>query len=160
MDGMDVWNAIVNDEDSPRTEVVYNIDDVGDGGEPIAALRQGDWKLVQRPNGNDNWIEEPAELVDPGDESKDPRPAPPAPVPTNHTFLFNLAEDPAEREDLSKVFPDKVAEMVGRITELSKELVEADNPDTVFAGNPINSGWEWTTGWCNISARYHRPRIP
>ena len=41
MDGIDVWKAIINDEASPRTEVVYNIDDVGDGGRPIAALRQG-----------------------------------------------------------------------------------------------------------------------
>ena len=157
MDGMDVWKAVVNDEDSPRSEVVYNIDDVGDGGKPIAALRQGDWKLVQRPSGNDDWIEEPVEMMDPEDDSKDPRPAPPAPVPTNHTFLFNIADDPEEREDLSEVFPDKVVEMVDRITELSKELVKADNPDTVFAGNPINHGWEWSTGWCNISSRYHRP---
>ena len=59
IDGIDVWQAVINDEASPRTEVVYNIDDVGDGGRPIAALRQGDWKLVQRPNGNGGWINEP-----------------------------------------------------------------------------------------------------
>ena len=59
IDGIDVWQAVINDEASPRTEVVYNIDDVGDGGRPIAALRQGDWKLVQRPNGNGGWIDEP-----------------------------------------------------------------------------------------------------
>ena len=151
MDGMDVWNAVLNNEASPRTEVVYNIDDVGDGEEPIAALRQGDWKLVQRPSGNGDWIDEPAEMLHPVDDCKDPRPAPPAPVPTNRTFLFNISEDPEERVDLFGAYPDKVAELVDRIRKLSENLVEADNPDTVFAGNPVNFGWEWSTGWCNVS---------
>ena len=151
LDGIDVWQAVINNEASPRTEVVYNIDDVGDGGKPIAALRQGDWKLVQRPSGNGDWIDEPEMMHKPDNDIKDPRSAPPPPVPTNHTFLFNIAEDPEERIDLSEVFPDKVIEMVERVRELSEDLVEADNPDTIFAGNPINFGWDWSTGWCNVS---------
>lgn len=42
LDGVDVWNTISSGADSPRTELVYNL-------EPFrAALRQGDWKLIWR----------------------------------------------------------------------------------------------------------------
>ena len=146
MDGMDIWKSIVSDTVSPRVEIVYNIDDIKDGGKSIAALRQGDWKIVQRPNGNDDWIEEPI-----SNTVKQPRPAPPPPVPSNHTYLFNILEDPEERIDLSDVYPDIVDSLVKRIDELALDLVEADNPDTVFAGHPINFGMEWATGWCNVS---------
>lgn len=42
LDGMNVWPTIAEDADSPRTEVVYNVE-VFRG-----AVRQGDWKLVWR----------------------------------------------------------------------------------------------------------------
>ena len=45
--------------------------------------------------------------------------------------------------------------MVDRIKELSESLVEPDNPDTVFAGNPVNFGWVWSTGWCNVTKQQH-----
>ena len=118
---------------------MYNIDNVDDG-EPIAALRlvrtnfqfsrQGDWKLVQRPSGTSDWIEEPGFSPNPTNSprfvsffafwSRDPpttpikstRPAPPPPVPTNATYLFNLAADPEERIDLSSQRPDLVQAMV------------------------------------------------
>ena len=40
------------------------------------------------------------------------RPAPPPPEPTNATYLFNLANDPEERFDLSSERPDLVLAMV------------------------------------------------
>ena len=99
---------------------------------------------MQRLSGNDDWIGEPLDLVIPSGPRS-------APVPTNHNILSNIVEDPEEGVELSEAFPDKVALMVERIKELSEDLVEADNPDTVFAGHPINFGMEWSTGWCNIS---------
>jgi len=150
LDGVSLWNSLLEGQGaaSPRTEVVYNIDNVDDG-EPIAALRQGDWKLVQRPSGTSDWIEEPGISPSP---TNSPRPAPPPPVPTNATYLFNLAADPEERIDLSSERPDLVQAMVDRVRELAMQLVEPDNPGTVWDGNPALTGWEWTTGWCNISA--------
>ena len=44
--------------------------------------------------------------------TESPRPAPPPPVPTNATYLFNLADDPEERIDLSSERPDLVLAMV------------------------------------------------
>ncbi len=42
LDGVDVWSTISTGANSPRTEIVYNI-------EPFrAAMRQGDWKVIWR----------------------------------------------------------------------------------------------------------------
>lgn len=45
IDGFNIWNTLQNREESPRTEVLINID-------PLlyknAALRIGDWKLVNQ----------------------------------------------------------------------------------------------------------------
>ena len=43
LDGLNVWGTISDNQTSPRTELVYNI-------EPFrAAIRQGDWKIIWRP---------------------------------------------------------------------------------------------------------------
>ncbi|XP_069677746.1 arylsulfatase B-like [Periplaneta americana] len=42
LDGFDQWNSLVNDEKSPRTEVLINIDEK----DKTAAYRFGEWKLV------------------------------------------------------------------------------------------------------------------
>jgi arylsulfatase A-like enzyme len=42
LDGLDVWKTIAKGDESPRVEMVYNV-------EPFrGALRQGDWKLIWR----------------------------------------------------------------------------------------------------------------
>jgi arylsulfatase A-like enzyme len=42
LDGLDVWSTIGEGKESPRTEIVYNV-------EPFrAGIRQGDWKLIWR----------------------------------------------------------------------------------------------------------------
>ncbi|CAB0000909.1 unnamed protein product [Nesidiocoris tenuis] len=43
VDGVNVWDALSEDKPSPRKEILYNIDDVGN---PYAAIRRGDWKYV------------------------------------------------------------------------------------------------------------------
>lgn len=42
IDGKDMWKTISEDVKSPRTELIYNIDDVYNYG----AIRQGDWKYL------------------------------------------------------------------------------------------------------------------
>jgi len=42
LDGMDVWSTVAEGKESPRTEILYNL-------EPFrAGIRQGDWKLIWR----------------------------------------------------------------------------------------------------------------
>ena len=43
IDGIDMWDSLINDLPSPRHELLHNIDDEI----PYAALRYGDYKLVQ-----------------------------------------------------------------------------------------------------------------
>jgi arylsulfatase A-like enzyme len=42
LDGVDQWSSLVNDEKSPRSQLLVNIDER----EKTAALIIGDWKLV------------------------------------------------------------------------------------------------------------------
>ena len=42
IDGEDVWNSIIDDQKSPRTMILHNIDPLTGG----AGLRFGDWKLL------------------------------------------------------------------------------------------------------------------
>lgn len=42
IDGIDMWDALSNDQKSPRVEMLYNIDDIDN----YAAIRKGEWKYV------------------------------------------------------------------------------------------------------------------
>lgn len=42
IDGVNLWNALKDDTDSPRKSVLHNIDDIYRN----AAITMGDWKLL------------------------------------------------------------------------------------------------------------------
>ena len=77
LDGLDVWATLAQGRPSPRTEVVYDI-------EPFrAAIRQGDWKLV-------DWRDHDAKQ-------------------NSGWQLYDLRQDPGERNDLAAREPERVA---------------------------------------------------
>lgn len=48
VDGVDLWRALSEDTESPRTTVLHNIDDIFG----VSAITVGDWKLIQGEKGN------------------------------------------------------------------------------------------------------------
>jgi len=128
MDGVNMWKAITKQTTNmPRTSVLYNIDPVTNddwwGG--YAAIRVGDYKLlVGNPGTPSGWCQPKKATkttgeVEEGDivnvdplvsttcSHSDKVPA----NPHNGFMLFNLAEDPYEKTDLSTTMPDKVNEL-------------------------------------------------
>ncbi len=84
-----------------------------------AAMRDGDWKLLRpvikevmevspQDTAHDNAIKYVPELY--GDIVREPAPAQAAPSPPP-SLLFNIADDPFERNDLAAQYPQKVAAM-------------------------------------------------
>ncbi|XP_053973786.1 arylsulfatase B [Hylaeus volcanicus] len=51
IDGMDLWNALNRDSDSPRTTVLHNIDDIFG----VSGITIDDWKLIQGSTYNGQW---------------------------------------------------------------------------------------------------------
>ncbi len=75
------------------------------------AVRHGDWKLIRNRTGNGSSIESPA------DSRSEPQLAS---VGQCRVELFNLADDPYEKTDLSGQQPDRVAELTRILEEQRK----------------------------------------
>ncbi|XP_070578823.1 arylsulfatase B-like [Ptychodera flava] len=147
---VNVWETISKAMPSPRTEFVYNIDEVD---HPGAAIRVGDFKLITGKAGNpDGWIPVPKAdgaweeifFLDEHEGSMASRPA-----PWNATYLFNIKDDPTEHHNLAEEMPDKVKQLNARLEELKKKLVPAIRPDPDHEkSDPRRFGGAWSPGWC------------
>lgn len=117
LDGFDVWDTINVGSTSPRTELLHNIDPVSEALRPkqaykscpAAAIRVGDWKLITGYPGDPRWLPLPSsgsEIINdlPHMEFEDGK-----------VYLFNIANDPEERHELSTQYPDKVMELLSRL---------------------------------------------
>jgi len=97
VDGVDQWAAITQGLPSPRTEVVHNINSLGNDG----AIRVGKWKLMTghpwtgQYNANDGWWA-PPEMGGGYEPSPEEQPC------LAHPCLFDLESDPYEKVDLSR----------------------------------------------------------
>ncbi|XP_077862016.1 arylsulfatase B-like [Saccoglossus kowalevskii] len=152
IDGMDMWKTISKGEPSPRTEFVYNIDD--NELSPGAAIRVGDYKLItghpdlmypfRLLNRSDDWYNY-------GDEPISGILLPPTgnePPPANVTYLFNIIDDPEERNNLADVYPNKVEELRHRLDEYREHLVPPESRIFDPSGDAVNFGGVWSPGWC------------
>ena len=135
-----------NGEPSPRNEILHNIDPIDaywdTHFEPYkhcrqAAIRVGNWKLLKGCPGNGSWIPPPESsyYFEHGTNYFDN---------INSTFLFNIREDPEERNDLSEVFPDMVSFLMKKLTEYNATAVPVRYPDPDPASNPELYGNVWT----------------
>lgn len=157
IDGVNQWDAIRTGGVSRRTELVYNLDDAFFAQQGHAAIRVGDYKLIQGYPGpfsdwykpeqmykteitgeNENDFYEKLMLED----FKHDRGL------FEGDGLYNLKDDPTEHNDLSNELPHVVDQLKSRLDEYRKSLVppKAKFPDP--KSNPTLYGGYWTPGWC------------
>ena len=68
--------------------------------------------------------------------------------PTLQKFLYNIYEDPQERNDLKESHPEILEILRKKIRKLYSSLVRPDSPAEDDKGNPIYFNGVWGPGWC------------
>ena len=63
-------------------------------------------------------------------------------------YLFNVEEDPEERNDLFHSEPEIVEQFRRRVREHLGSFTERDSPEKSSRGHPSNFGNVWSPGWC------------
>ena len=143
LDGYNVWPTITTDSETPRKEILINLDPPRPGFIGQAAIRVGDWKLVTGcPNcshspantlmcSHDGWIHLNGTVEHP-------------PYTPSLTWLFNLADDPNERNNVADKYPEKVQQLKERIEFYNSTHIPQINVPTDPKSNPANFGGIWT----------------
>nr|KAG5711161.1 hypothetical protein BaRGS_004805 [Batillaria attramentaria] len=126
-DGLNHWHDLREGRDTgPRTEVVYNVDDVFKDHLHTGAIRDGQYKLIHGP-------------VDFGEETRDV---------SMHSQLYDLHSDPWEKVDLGREKPEVTQRLLSRIKELRKTLVKGVDAERDPKSDPANFDGSWSYGWC------------
>jgi arylsulfatase A-like enzyme len=102
LDGKDAWPSIARGQATPHREILLNVTPYN------GAIRQGDWKLVHNGQLSANYA---------------------GAKPTSDTFeLFNLADDPYEKNDLGEKNPEKLQELQDRLNSYAEAAAPANIP--------------------------------
>jgi len=101
IDGKNAWPTITEGKPSPHKEILHNITAA------TGAIRRGDWKLVYNGHISANN---------------------PGPVDKKVFELFNIAEDPYEKHNLTDKYPKKFNELKHRLEQYAKEAVPPNIP--------------------------------
>ncbi|KAJ8297959.1 hypothetical protein KUTeg_024490 [Tegillarca granosa] len=128
IDGIDQWETIRSNATTNRTEMVYNIDDLGGH----SAIRVGDYKLIRGKHGHfSGWYP----LYSNGSYQA---------IETahghtgHHAMLFNLK---AQHYDI-------VTQLQHRLQYYRHTAVPVQNPSADDRSDPQNYGGYWSPGWC------------
>lgn len=108
LDGRDAWPAITQGAASPHEFILLNTTPSN------GAIRVGDWKLVTGGNISDS---EDGGVVKPKGKVKRNE------AGGAKIELFNLMNDPNEKENLAQANPDKVAELSAKLNELAAQAL-------------------------------------
>lgn len=102
LDGKDAWSTIARGRPSPHEEILLNVTPYN------GAIRRGDWKLIHNGGLGANYT---------------------GPKPSQDKYeLFNLAQDPYEKNDLSEKNPQKLRELKRRLELYATQAAQADIP--------------------------------
>jgi len=152
LDGFNQWETISYNIASPRKELLHNIDILypkkGEDTFPgswdtrvRAALRVGDWKLITGDPGPGSWVPPPKHSTtlyfEPQYFEND------SSEPLQNLWLFNIRNDPNERVDLSKNYPDQVKLMLNRLIEYNTTALAPRYPPGDENADPQRHGGQW-----------------
>ncbi|KAM9719940.1 arylsulfatase I-like isoform 2-T2 [Menidia menidia] len=159
LDGFDVWPTLSEGKESPRQEILHNIDPLHRSppektwtpppppwdASVQAAIRVGDWKLLTGDPGHGDWV--PLQMLPtlPGrwwNLERSLLPPRPAPAPKN-IWLFNISADPFERRDLANRRPDVVQLLLARLSHYNRTAVPVYFPPDDPRANPNRHGGAW-----------------
>jgi len=112
LDGKDAWLAIAEGKRSLHDEILHN------AAPRSGAIRVGDWKLVI--NGSRGTAEESPEARKGRNKAKKGAGADDR---GERVELFNIAQDPYEKNDLAGPLPEKVKELRARYDALARQAV-------------------------------------
>lgn len=153
LDGFDIWPTISEGKESPRMEILHNIDPLNrrswssvKEGHGLwdtavqAAIRVGDWKLLTGDPGHGDWV--PPQVLthfhsswwhlerNTGEKRKS-------------VWLFNITGDPCERHDLAVQRPDVVKELLARLALYNRTAIPVRYPPDDSRANPNLNGGAW-----------------
>ena len=146
LDGFNMWSTITQNQPSPRTEILHQLNPpyYDNPKQPYigqAALRSGDWKLITgQPTCTPDMtaVQCPAGWVHLNGTTE------PAPSNPSRVWLFNITADPHERKDVSASFPDVVSKLKQRIEMYNSTHIEQLRPPFDPRSDPKNFGGVWT----------------
>ena len=143
LDGYNMWPTIATNSETPRKEILINLDPPRSGFIGQAAIRVGDWKLITgQPNCSfaptrkgdncpDGWVHLDGSIELP-------------PYTPSLTWLFNLTADPNERNNVADKYPEVVKQLKERIEYYNSTHIAQINVPIDPKSNPANFGGIWT----------------
>ncbi|XP_066922227.1 arylsulfatase B-like isoform X2 [Clytia hemisphaerica] len=142
IDGFDQWKTLQSDVESPRKEILLNIDtEVGEEG-----LIFDQWKIIKEITTADGWMK-PAGYNASGKATTvvDCGPKPDKMTHCNETHcLFNLQSDPCEYNDVSSQYPEIYQQMKNKLEDYKKGMVPPVNQPGDKNCDPDLFGGVWT----------------
>lgn len=114
LDGCDIWPTITQGKPSPHDAILLNTQTTH------GAVRVGDWKLV-RNGGHKDGDEGDGGGKKKGAKEKRSKKH----IAGDELELFNLAEDPYEKNNLAETHPEKAQELLVRLAVFTKAAVTA-----------------------------------
>lgn len=146
-DGLNLWEAITTNSESPRTSFVYNVRK----GPLRGAIRRKHWKLVVGGGGRfDGWVP-PSDVAAGGKFGFLPTHCCSSwytNMPANHVVLYNIRDDPLETTDVSHLYPEVTATLKSRLRRYAAQSVHPHTPRDDPNGHPRFHGGFFSPGWC------------